>query len=97
MRQDLRSHVEASISGQRLDIRCETERRGSPHTLITKTRATYERRCAQYAQDIANLRLLITAHASAGAEAGYANDLQRLHAAVARKSSTPSVRSLTAG
>ena len=74
MRQDLRSHVEASISGQRLDIRYETERRGSPHTLIcTKTRTTYERRCTQYAQDIANVRLLITAAAGA-------DNLQRLHA-----------------
>ena len=59
MPQDLRLHVESAIETGRLDVDCRTERRGSPHTLIcTKNRATYERRCAQYAEDIAHMRLL---------------------------------------
>ena len=62
MRQDLRLHVESTIKVGKLDIDCETERRGSPHTLIcTKNRATHERRCAQYAEDIAHMRLLAAA------------------------------------
>ena len=87
MRQTLRQHVETMIERLRLDIRCETERKGSPHTLIcTKTRATYERRCAQYAEDVAHMRLLIAAAPQDGAaNAAYAIDLQQLRAAIARQ------------
>ena len=90
MRQDLRLHVESTIRIGRLDIDCQTERRGSPHTLIcTKNRATYERRCAQYADDIAHMRLL--AAAAPGSEAGSvgAADLRRLHTAIARAGAAP--------
>ena len=88
MRQDLRQHVETMIARLRLDIRCETERKGSPHTLIcTKTRATYERRCTQYAEDVAHMRLLIAAapQDSAANAAVYASDLQQLRTAIARQ------------
>ena len=87
MRQNLRQHVETMIERLRLDIRCETERKGSPHTLIcTKTRATYERRCAQYAEDVAHMRLLIAAAPQDGAaNAVYASDLQQLRTAIARQ------------
>ena len=88
MRQDLRLHVESTITHLRLDIDCKTERRGSPHTLIcTKNRATYELRCAEYAEDIAHMRLLTDAapHSetdSVGASVG-AEHLQRLRTAIA--------------
>lgn len=89
MRQDLRSHVESTIETGRLDIDCQTERRGSPHTLIcTKNRATYERRCAQYADDIAHMRLLAGALRSEADSAG-AGDLRRLHLAIARAGDAP--------
>ena len=93
MRQDLRRHLEATIARLRLDIGCETERTGSPHTLIcTKTRGSYERRCAQYAKDVAHLRLLIdAAPRSGGAEAAYTGDLRQLQAAIVRAAAAPSV------
>ena len=84
MRQDLRSHVESTISGLRLDIDRKTERTGSPHTLIcTKNRATYERRCAEYVADVAHMRLLADAGPRSEAGSGAAEDLQRLRAAIA--------------
>ena len=84
MRQDLRSHVESTITGLLLDIDRKTERAGSPHTLIcTKNRATYERRCAEYAEDVAHMRLLADAAPRSEADSGAAEDLQRLRAAIA--------------
>ena len=72
------------VDGHRLDIRHETERRGRPYTLIcTKTRRAYERRCSRYTDDIAHMRLLITAEP--GANAAYQSKLQQLRAAVARQ------------
>lgn len=83
-RQDLRLHVESMISDLRLDIGCETERKGSPHTLIcTKNRATYQRRCAQYAADVAHMRLLVAAAPRSSTHAGDAEDLQHLQEAIA--------------
>ena len=83
MRQDMRLHVESMITYRRLDIDCRTERRGRPYTLIcTKTRGSHERRCAQYTEDIAHMRLLVTVAPGNGA-AG-ADDLRQLHAAIAR-------------
>ncbi len=88
MRQDLRSHVESTITGLQLDIDRKTERKGSPHTLIcTKNRATYERRCAEYAADIAHMRMLADAAPRSETDSGAAEDLQRLRAAIARSSS----------
>jgi len=84
MRQDLRTHVESTITGLQLDIDRKTERTGSPHTLIcTKNRATYERRCAEYAADAAHMRLLADAAPRSEADSGAAEDLQRLCAAIA--------------
>jgi predicted 2-oxoglutarate/Fe(II)-dependent dioxygenase YbiX len=83
-RQDLREHVESMIARQRLDIGCKTERTGSPHTLIcTKNRATYRRRCAEYAADVAHMRLLVAAAPRRDTHAGCAADLQRLRQAIA--------------
>ena len=92
MRQDLRLHVESTITTGRLDIDCQTERRGSPHTLIcTKNRATYKRRCAQYADDIAHMRRLSAAAPRGGAASVGAADLRRLHTAIARAGDAPPV------
>ena len=85
MRQDLRTHVESTIKIRQLDIDCETERKGSPHTLIcTKNRATYERRCAQYAEDIAHMRLLAAAAPRCEQDGLGTAALQQLRATVAR-------------
>ena len=85
MRQDLRTHVESTIKIRQLDIDCRTERKGSPHILIcTKNRATYERRCAEYAEDVSHMRLLADAAPSGEADSAGGADLQRLRAATAR-------------
>ncbi|SBT08004.1 conserved hypothetical protein [Candidatus Accumulibacter aalborgensis] len=48
-----RSHVENSIRRYDCDIRHETLRRGSPHSLVcTKTQASFERRVAQRKKDL---------------------------------------------
>ncbi len=83
MRQDMRLHIESVITFGRLDIDCRTEREGRSDILIcTKTRASYERRCAQYAQDVTHMRLLVAA--APGSGAAVADDLGQLHAALAR-------------
>ena len=62
LRKELRRHVHGVIDGLGLDIRHQTDRKGSPYTLVcTKTRGAWQRRCAQYAEDIAHLRLLAAA------------------------------------
>ena len=62
LRKELRRHVHGIIDRFKLDIRHETERKGSPYTLVcTKTRGAWKRRCAEYAEDIAHLRLLAAA------------------------------------
>ena len=83
VRQDIRLHVESVITFGRLDIDGRTEHEGRPYTLIcTKTRGSYERRCAQYAQDVAHMRLLVAA--VPGSDVAVADDLKQLHAALAR-------------
>ena len=48
-----RSHVENSIRRHDCDVRHETMRRGSPHSLVcTKTQASFERRVAQRKKDL---------------------------------------------
>ena len=85
MRKDLRAHVESTIRMRQLDIACETERRGSPHTLIcTKNRATSERRRAEYAEDIAHMRLLAGAAPRSERDALGTAEFQQLRAAIAR-------------
>ena len=86
MRQDRRLHVESNINYLKLDIDCETERTGSPHTLVcTKNRATFERRCAQYAEDLAHMRLVVAAAPRSETDAVGAANLPQLHAAIARE------------
>ncbi len=86
LRKELRRHVHGVIDGLGLDIRHQTERTGRPYTLVcTKTRGAWQRRCAQYADDIAHLRLLAVAAPSSGAAAdGCAGDLRQVQAALTR-------------
>ena len=61
---------------------CTRDRMLVPNTLIcTKTRGSYERRCAQYARDVAHMRMLVAAAPDSGA--AVADDLRRLHAVLA--------------
>ncbi|MEC5160055.1 MULTISPECIES: 2OG-Fe(II) oxygenase [unclassified Janthinobacterium] len=54
-----RRHVERSIAESRCDVNCATVRQGSPHGLAcTKNQASYTRRVAQRAQDLAHLARL---------------------------------------
>ena len=59
LRKDLRAHLHKIIDYNHLDLTHETERRGKPYTLVcTKTRATYRRRLAEYAEDVSCMRSL---------------------------------------
>ncbi|WP_423924778.1 2OG-Fe(II) oxygenase [Candidatus Palauibacter sp.] len=60
LRKDLRRHLHREIDRYRVDLTHVTERRGSPYTLIcTKTRASHNRRLAEYAEDVACMRSLL--------------------------------------
>lgn len=53
LRKDRRQHLHGQIDSHRLDCTHETERRGSPQTLVcTKTQASFERKRSQYQQDL---------------------------------------------
>jgi hypothetical protein len=50
---DLRKHIHQTIDNLRLDIDHETERKGSPYTLVcVKNRTSYKRRLVEYAEDV---------------------------------------------
>ena len=84
LREDLRAHLELVIRRRGLDIAHVTERSGRPYTLVcTKTRASYGRRLAEYAEDVSCMRRLIRAAPAGGQAAGCAADLARLREAVA--------------
>jgi hypothetical protein len=54
-----RSHVETAIRNAHFDLDCRTERRGSPHSLIsTKNQASYEKRVRQRDRDSKDLKQL---------------------------------------
>lgn len=91
LRKELRRHLHGVIDGLGLDIRHQTERKGSPYTLVcTKTRGAWQRRCAEYAEDIDHLRLLAAAVPSSGAAAdACAGDLQQVQAAITRNAAAP--------
>jgi hypothetical protein len=86
LRKELRRHLHGIIEDNGLDLLHETERRGSPYTLVcTKTRAGHQRRLAQYAEDIAHMRLLVAAAESSGAAApADGTELDLLRSAIAR-------------
>jgi hypothetical protein len=59
VRKDRRRHLHSEIDRHGLDMTHVTERKGSPQTLVcTKTRRSYERKCAAYREDIAALSVL---------------------------------------
>jgi hypothetical protein len=56
----VRSNLEQTITGQRLDMDCVTERKGRPYTLVcTKNRRTYLDLCSQRRTDVASLTVLL--------------------------------------
>ena len=60
LRKDLRKHLHREIDQGGLDLFHQTERRGSPFTLVcTKNRASHERRLVEYREDVAYMRSLI--------------------------------------
>jgi len=55
----IRGHVEQTIRIAPCDVDTQTERKGSPHSLIcTKNRASFERQVAQRKQDLGDLTVL---------------------------------------
>ena len=83
LRKDLRAHLHQIIDNQQLDIEHVTERRGRPFTLVcTKTRASHERRLAEYAEDVSCMQVLIESAPGGEQAAGCAPDLAAMSAAV---------------
>ncbi len=83
LRQDLRAHLQGVITRHRLDLTYVTERKGRPYTLVcTKTRASHERRLAEYARDVSSMRSLIGSAPGGERAEPCAPDLERLREAV---------------
>jgi hypothetical protein len=60
LRKDRRQHLHQQIQRHGLDMAHDTERRGSPQTLVcTKTRRTYERQCAERNADVMAMSTLL--------------------------------------
>lgn len=60
LRKDRRRHLHEQIQRDGLDMTHETERRGSPHTLVcTKTRRTYVRQRAEHKADVTAMATLL--------------------------------------
>jgi len=58
---DFRKYIHKMIEELRLDIDHETERKGSPYTLVcVKNRASYKRRLNEYAEDVRYIGRLLT-------------------------------------
>jgi len=59
VKQERRQHLHQQIDRHHLDMTHVTERTGSPQTLVcSKTRATYERQCRQYNEDLVSMAAL---------------------------------------
>ncbi len=83
VRRDLRNHIRSTIDSLKLDIDYETERKGSPYTLIcTKNRASYLRRLEEYEIDIDHMINLIETAPTAERSTYVDEDLARLQDAV---------------
>lgn len=80
--QQTRGHLTDRIDGSGLDLGHQTEKRGRPYTLVvSKTRASHERRLREYEADVAAMRQLLSG-ADAVADSGPRT--AELTAAVAR-------------
>ncbi len=83
LRKDLRAHLHQQIDINRLDLFHETERKGSPYTLVlTKNRATYKRRLKEYSKDIKYMKSLIELMADAEARTRVEGQFTKLQIAV---------------
>ena len=82
VREDLRDHLRNTVRRHQMDVRCEERKGRRPYRLVcTKTRASHERRLAEYAKDIEAMRRLI---ATTPAVPDAAATTARLRAAAAR-------------
>ena len=87
LRKDLRAHLHRQIDAQRLDIDHQTERAGSPYTLVcTKNRAVYTRRMKEYSKDIKFMKSLIESLNGVKSSQAADDEVARLRAAVERGS-----------
>jgi hypothetical protein len=83
IRMDRRQHLHQMIESHQLDMTHQTERKGSPQTLVcTKTRRRYQKRREQYADDIERFKTLVTIAANLPSE--IQSSLDRLHQAIGR-------------
>ena len=90
-RKELRRHLHAQIDDNKLDVTHVTERKGSPHALVcTKTQASYERRLAQFHEDLTQLEKLEQLPSSAGPGANPLSRrrLARSEKAISKKATT---------
>ena len=77
-----RQHLRDQIRRDLLDIDYETERKGRPYRLVCKkNRASYERRLAEYAEDIRQMKVLIRCQPP-----NHPLELERLRTAAAQTS-----------
>ena len=84
VRQETRRHLRDQIQHVGIPLKCETERRGRPYTLICrKTAAVHTNRIERYRSDIDGMRLLVGAAPNIDA-ADVARTLAALNRAVAR-------------
>ena len=76
-RRDIRESFARTIRQMRLDIDCHTDHCGNPYRLVcVKNRASYERRLAEYAEDIEWMRKLANHEAAALPEAVWNGQLR---------------------
>jgi 2OG-Fe(II) oxygenase superfamily len=60
VRKDRRQHLHQTIESYQMDMTHQTERKGSPQTLVcTKTRRSFQKRCQQHAEDLGRFKTLI--------------------------------------
>ena len=60
VRKDRRQHLHQTIESHQMDMTHQTERKGSPQTLVcTKTRRSFQKRCQQHAEDLGRFKTLI--------------------------------------
>ena len=82
--QSERQHLRDQIKRHSLDIDCETERRGRPYSLVCKkNRASYQRRLAEYGEDVQQMNVLIRCRPPKGPSEDHSAELEHLRSAVA--------------
>lgn len=79
-----RQHLRDQIKRLLLDIDYETERRGRPYRLVcTKNRASYQRRLAEYGEDVQQMKVLIGCRPPSWLRVDHSPELERLRTAAA--------------